>query len=156
MRRGFTLFELLLVLALMGVIALAAASALGRPGSRAVRAGEAVVNSLLSARVDAMRSGVPASTVVEAVEGGLRLHNESGDERSRERDVRLAGAGVWDETVTFGAGALEFEPGDGVRARFDASGRTDRRLWVLGSGDTMVEIRFDPLTGEARLHRDGG
>lgn len=153
LRAGFTLLEMLLVLVVLGLFASVVTTSLGTGRDALKGLGEDLVTRLLDARVIAMRSGSGATLVVMSEGGVVRTRVEASDERLRERETRLAGVTLFDETVRYGGGATSDE---GVlRGVYAASGRTESRRWTLERGGRMVAIEFDPVTGVPALHRAG-
>lgn len=163
---GFTLLELIVTLALVGLLTGIVSVGLGRFGASAERSAamRGVVGALAAARIEAMRTrsahtvrvrvsveGVAAETSGARagrrawVARGLRMVNETGRERSE------------------------------VSAAFDSAGRTRERLWLVRereSGDSrdaaggdggggggvagrIWRIEFDPVSGAPNLRAPG-
>ncbi len=157
-RGGFTLLEMILVLAVAALMMGVAASAMMRSesGSARARRGLAdVVMHLREARADAM---VRRETVVVELRrdagrgaGAMVLARTGGDRGDRAVDMGslwlLDATGMWAESARVG---------------FDSSGRSDARGWRFAeregsrSGRIAWLIVFDPVSGEARLAEGDG
>lgn len=145
-QHGFTLVELVIVLALLGLLALAVASGAARAteSSRRAEALSRIERELSAARLWAMRRGDPVLVLVEA-------------QSPRFLSIR------WGETpVTLASGGMILISEEGRReerleAAFDASGRTRTREWTFASGsesNRIGVIAFDPVSGAAQVVRD--
>jgi prepilin-type N-terminal cleavage/methylation domain-containing protein len=148
--RGFSLLELILVLALVGLIMGVVAVSVGRTSPRTV--GREVVDFLAIARVEAMRHTREIAVSIEQ-DGEELVARRPGVERSWS----LPGAVLQAEQV---AGALDIESAAGPRqksglsADFLPDGRTDARLWEFNEADggsRIFSIEFDPVSGAPRL-----
>jgi len=135
--RAFSLLELLIVLALLGMIAALVAPAalrmsLGDPRDTDV---SELTNALAAARLDALREGASAHVLIEKKDSDLTATWT--DQRIQWSDWRLTILGNAD-------GALEE-----LQLRFAATGRADRREIRLMEADTgrMWRIEFDPVSG---------
>jgi len=177
-RDGFTLIEVLLVLAVVGLLSSLILVGVGRGsesrGERAVI--DQIERALVTARVDAMRSrssrevwlridGEEASIVGASGEyrlssGGLRAIDERGlavgevtvrfgaDGRTETRLWRLAGAGV-DVQRAYDLGLL----GDGLREPEELlEGRGRESAVGSGLAGRLWLVRFDPVSGVPRLN----
>ena len=157
--RGFTLLEMILVLAVAALMMGVAASAMLRTESGSARARRglgALVMHLREARADAMMTREGAGVVLHGAgsghEPGEMVVAREGGERG-DRAVDLGNLGVVDASGVWA---------DEVRVRFDASGRSDARGWRFAervgsrSGRIVWLIVFDPVSGEARLAEGDG
>jgi len=168
-RRGFTLLELLVVLAIAGLLAGAVVPGVARlikdGGPEATL--EKVRESLVLARAEALRASRPATVEIRAGGGAIEVRREGLREgRGGERVRRLEAA--WLADAPFGAAAIggvvsDGEPRASRRVVFDSLGRASAgaiRFTEAGGGasgaGTMWEIRFDPVTGSVgRVVREG-
>lgn len=148
--RGFTLFELLIVLALLAVLVGLIAGAVGglsrRNDSRAALT--AALDALTLARIDAMRSARPRTVSVAREGERLVIVTDPGTTRS----VRAAEVTPVSERAVPAAQV----------ARFDGSGRTDSAAWRLAlaapapqgtipEGARIWRVEFDPISGAPSL-----
>ena len=149
--KGFTLFELIIVLAIMGMLAGVVAVGVGRSsGIRHQR--DAITNiasQLQLARVEAMKRG-------EQIEATITL-NESGigcGFAGREHEFPCAGLEI---AAVDGQEPPEGWDVEGVRILFEADGRTRSRVIAFagaGGSDTLLpHIEFDPISGAIELGR---
>lgn len=137
---GFTLLELLVVLALMGAAAALAVPSLREPlrGSELKRTASRLVELARTARAEALRSGVEHRLVVDAAARLVR--GSSGRTVAVPSGIRLRLLGEGN-AVDAGQAAIRFSP-DG-----SASGAG----LGLDDGRSAAEIGVDPLTGAAML-----
>jgi prepilin-type N-terminal cleavage/methylation domain-containing protein len=142
-RRGFTLIELVVVLAMLAIAAAVAVPALRPPAERSAgAAADSLRRVLIGARGDAGRRGVPVAVLVRASDATFVT-------------MTLDAAGVADSLA---AGSLPVPAGGRVtgsrgglvRAVFEPTGRAraDRVAFVDEGG--RVEIGVDPWSGDAR------
>jgi len=139
-RAGFTLFEILIVLAIAGMIAGLVAIGAGRSGGAARSAALADLGVMLeAARVRAMRTAAPVAVAVWADDEGALVAQE--DDQPPRRWER-AGIVVVDKFT---------RPIARDEARFETSGRTRARHWRFAAeGDptgTIFVVEFDPISG---------
>lgn len=174
LRSGFTLVELLVVVALLGLTAALVAASLGRSSAAAKQrdAVQGLVSALNAARLEAMRSqkSLEALCSVDGETGKLVLR--AGDrERSWDSGGLAPTAGRFDPVADEGvrrervASAERDELANTgvsgpVRVLFDTGGRAGTAAWRLAalegserSGDarpvgrTIWVLRFDPVSG---------
>lgn len=170
---AFSLLELIVVLAIVGLVGGLVVAGLSRPGGAGQQRESlsSVIESLQAARLEAMRGQRPVSVTIRREGDRLVLR---GLETSRSfaahgitpvlgtEDAAVEGGGVnrlsvvdtgVDEVAHQGAGEL--------RVTFDSAGRTSRRLWRFapdeGSslGRTMWLVRFEVVSGVPALTRAG-
>ncbi|MEO1057843.1 MAG: prepilin-type N-terminal cleavage/methylation domain-containing protein [Actinomycetota bacterium] len=148
--RGFSLLELILVLALAGLIMGVVAVSVGRTSPRTV--GREVVDFLAIARVEAMRETREITVSIEQ-DGQTLVARRPGIERSWS----LPGAVLQADVA---AGALDLAAPTAptemtvLSADFLPDGRTDARLWEFNEADggsRIFSIEFDPVSGAPRL-----
>ncbi len=146
-RSGFTLFEVLIVVLMIGIIAGLVASRLAATTGHARRrdALRSVTTLLAEARVTAMRRSAAETVTLSA---GTNQISVSWDERERS----------WSGLKMTPVDSLD-TPLESLEARFDPEGRTRQRIWrFMGPerGDTIWVITFDPVSGAPRLDRESG
>jgi general secretion pathway protein H len=144
-RRGFTLVELMIVLAIIGLAA--AAVILTAPDSRptAAAAAERLVVRLANARAEAILQGRPVALRLDR-EGSVALRAARGGDWSP-----LEGAGLVAEP--WPAGVTPRLEGEAVRVTFDPTGLTDPAVLVLAdAAGGQASVRVE-ATGEARLQQ---
>ncbi len=139
-RAGFTLFEILIVLAIAGLIAALVAIGAGRSSGGARSAALADLAVMLEAsRVRAMRTASPVTVAAWADDNGALMAQEA-DELPRRWE--RAGIVVVDDIA---------RPIARVEARFEPSGRTRARHWRFAAEaeptGTIHIIEFDPISG---------
>ena len=122
--RGFTLFELLVVLAVMGLIATLAVPRFGQAGPGAVldRTTRGLVADLREAR---SRAIVENRSVAFVADPGRRAYRIDGDPRALPATARL-----------------QLEPGGSEQIRFHPDGTSDggRIALVMGSARRDIEV----------------
>lgn len=139
-RTGFTLFEILIVLAIAGMIAGLVAVGAGRSGGAARGAALADLTVMLeAARVRAMRTAALVTVAAWADDDGVLMAQEDGEPpRCWER----TGVLVVDEFA---------RPIARAEARFEPSGRTRTTRWRFAAKadptGTIHIIEFDPISG---------
>lgn len=136
-RGGFTLLELVVILALAGLIAGLTIAAVGRvSGAAADRRTIGEISAWVSsARVEAMRSSDDVDVEVRGTDDGLR-----GTAGGRTASWRTALRPVDAASGPIAAHEASFAP----------SGRTRARLWrfmASADGDTIWTVAFDPVSG---------
>jgi prepilin-type N-terminal cleavage/methylation domain-containing protein len=140
-RRGFTLLELMVVLALLAITSAAAVPAL--LGARAIPPGRRTameLQALLSEARDASReSGIPAAFVLAPAEGRYWM---------TRGDSTLAGM------IAPPAGARIESTSDRIVCRFAPAAHADPCTIVV-RGETTDTVRVDPWDGEIRIVQVG-
>lgn len=149
-RPGFTLIEMLVVVAILGLIALVVSASIGS-GSLAGRQRRAVedIASLLSlARAEAMQVSEVREVEIGTEADRLWLRYDERDREWKETALGIAGRGR-----TLAETPLDRRDGatDRLRVSFDSLGRTIERVIVLdgradGDGRLWV-LSFDPVSG---------
>jgi len=139
-RAGFTLFEVLIVLAIAGMIAGLVAIGAGRSGGAARAAAIADLSVMLEgARVRAMRTASPVTVAAWADDTGALVAQQA-DDLPRRWD--RAGIVVVDDLA---------RPIARAEARFEPSGRTRATRWRFAAEadptGTIHFIEFDPISG---------
>lgn len=132
---GFTLVELLVVMAILGVVLSLVAAA--RPRASALRldaAARAMAAGLRAARADAMLHGTEA---VFLIDGAARTYGSPRDPRPLPTDMALD-VGLAASERTRSGGAFRFYP----------DGRSSGGAVTLGTQGHTVSIAVDWLTGE--------
>lgn len=159
-RRGFTLLEMILVLAVAALMMGVAAAAMTRaatPGAEAKRGMSALVSRLRSVRADALmtRSRIGFEFEPTGAGGGVARWSEPGGVAFEGGTAALAIGGL---SPMDDAGAWA----ERVAVRFDASGRSDTRRWRFAersgpeAGRIAWTIEFEPVSGVARLVEGDG
>ncbi len=153
-RRGFSLIELIVVLALVGLVAGLVAPAVGRAWGRDAERRQLIelTGALGAERVEAMRVRRPMVVRLTAGEGDLRMSAApEGEEPGASRVW-----GGWRSTLVDAEGEALPEAG----LAFDALGRASvREVIFRGSADEsgsdrMWRIVLDPVSGKPSLSID--
>ncbi len=139
---GFTLVELMVVLAIIGISAAVVVLMLPGADAAARTDAERLASRLLAARDHALFSGRQTAAVVDA--RGYRFEENAGGEWTTLMEAPLK-AGIWDQRVTVSSTA-PFP----LRIRFDSVGTADTAALNLASGGETVTVSV-PASGEARL-----
>jgi len=152
---GFTLLELIVTLALVGLLAGIVSVGLGRFGASAERSAamRGVVGALAAARIEAMRTSKAHS--VRVLVSAQSVEAETAGAQARRRRWPASGLRLVDES-----GRVKAE----VTAEFDSAGRTREREWRVeeggpsanpgsaGNGGVRIwRIEFDPISGAPGL-----
>jgi prepilin-type N-terminal cleavage/methylation domain-containing protein len=133
--RAFTLLEVMLALALVAVLAAAAAPLL----------------------TDAL-AGAPGDEAAAALQESVAALHEEAVQTGRAQVGRLTGGGLepgrplpagWTLRVRRMADSRFRNPREGETWEFNNAGICEPLAVLLSSGRQSVEMRFDPLTGEA-------
>ncbi len=143
MQRGFSLFEVVLVVAIAGLLAAAVGAMLARSGPRArvTQSLDRAVTELASARLSAMRTGKGAEFTLWVDGDTMRSDPDPGEAKEWRAASVVLQTGLAPQESRFSA-------------TFGPSGRTDERRWTFVSGltgDTIWAIEFDPISGVPRL-----
>jgi len=146
-RRGFTLLEVIVTIAVIGLIAALVAPAVGRSTAKQAerRALMELSGVFLAQRVEAIDAGATATVTLRAGEGALRASSTGGGERVWKN---------WRAPLMHASGERREE----ARVEFGPRGRADvEALWFTGpeGSDRMWQIRFDPIAGTPALVRGG-
>jgi len=152
---GFTLAEILVVLAIMGLMAGVITTAIVRasPQTQRRQVITEFVTYLSALRLEAMRTGRPATLSIHLEKAAL-VTNSSGQSRTWSAPFK---------TIRTSAGV----EGDEFSITFDATGRTETRGWSFmpaSSRDrpdtqhpegrrTIWSISFDPISGSPHAVR---
>ncbi|MGB3722439.1 MAG: GspH/FimT family pseudopilin [Pacificimonas sp.] len=139
---GFTLVELMVVLAIIGVSATAVVLMLPGEDAAARKDAERFASRLIAARDHALFSGRQTSAYVDA--RGYRFEESVGGEWMLLNDPPLK-VDIWDAGVT----ATSDAPFP-VRIRFDSVGVADGSDLTLSSGGEIVMVTLDS-GGQPRL-----
>ncbi len=153
--RGFTLLELIVVLAIAGMLAGVVALGIGR-GSQTRDQRNAITHlasELQLARVEAMKHGEAVGVTIRATETALEC--DYADLSRRFTCSGLVISQIDNEPTPL------HEPDEGMMGRvevvFEPDGRTRRRMIAFASGggsDTLLpRIEFDPISGAIELGR---
>jgi type II secretion system protein H len=139
--RGFSLFEILLVLAIAGLLAAVAIPSLpGALEAARLRGSAGEVRAMLTlARTQAISESKHRSVTFDLESGEYGI---VGDSRKRvlPEGIRLAAVRLWDEAAESGI----------VRVRFYPDGSADEAaVAISSSGGGKAQVRVDPLTGMA-------
>jgi general secretion pathway protein H len=140
-RRGFTLLELVIVMALLAAILLVFTRVAGDPGgARALEGASSQLAGLLrAARSRAILNNRPAWVLVDLA--GNRVLADSGDALQLSADTHLSLLAARSQIATAQAGRIVFEP-DG-----SSSGG---RIMLAGHGRTMI-VGIDWLAGKVTV-----
>jgi len=151
-RAGFTLLELIVVVAMIGVLAGLVVSRIASSSDRVSieRTGRSLVANLGALRAEALRSG-------SSVRATLRLEGENGGGNRLVLDSdEVRPTKSWDMPGDTGA-RFSLDGGEHesvANVTFLPTGRSTHRECVLLSGGgagTIFRITFDPISGEPRL-----
>ncbi|HYH83188.1 MAG TPA: GspH/FimT family pseudopilin [Longimicrobium sp.] len=145
-RSGFTLVELLVVLAMLAIAAAVAVPALRPPAERSAgAAADSLLHVLARARADAAARGTTVGVEVRAGDGGFSVIADGDD---GGRDTLRAGS------LPLPAGGRVIGGRDGeARASFDAAGRARADRMAVTDEGGRIEIIVDPWSGAARAAR---
>lgn len=147
-RPGFTLIELVVVLAIIGLAASVVAPAFRRLGRDARTAVDAITTAYGAASRAATERGIPVRLVLEMESGQFAL-------------TTVPPAGIASDTVAVGAVPLAADGStrlSGGRAgwavvTFDAFGRGRGDRMVITQGEERYDIQVDPWTAAAVVQR---
>ncbi|HEV7353509.1 MAG TPA: GspH/FimT family pseudopilin [Brevundimonas sp.] len=141
-RRGFTLVELMIVLAIVGLAATAVILTAPDPRPTAAMAADRLVGRLANARAEAILAGRPVALRLDGTGSAALRLGRAGDW------APLDGAGLaaeaWPEGVT---PRLEAEA---TRVTFDPTGLTDPQVLTLQDERGGRAVVVVAATGEAR------
>ncbi|MEQ9616596.1 MAG: type II secretion system protein [Phycisphaerales bacterium] len=148
-RAGFTLLELVIVVAMIGVLAALSVTSLARSSAEASieRAASDLTARLLLRRAEALKGGTP--TPVEFRAEGATLELLPVRETASSHAWTLGRA---EDTIALTTADSE-KPGPSASFAFVPTGRATTREFTVraqDSGDTIILIRFDPISGEPR------
>ena len=144
--RGFTLLELIVTLAVLGVAAAVVTPAIGR-GTDALRARAEVAGfaaTLRHARERAINVQRTHKVIVDPAAHRLAIiAAPAGDEEKEFRETRTLSS------------KLTIEPAHGgAEVTFDARGLASAASFKLTSGGIVYHVKVDPLTGRVRSTRE--
>jgi general secretion pathway protein H len=139
--QGFTLFELLVVLAILGIVVALGAPALHRmvPGVELKSSAQTVATALREARGLAIASNAEVTLVVDLDDRALRIGDGPSVRLASSFDITLLTATR--ELIDAGTGQIRFYP-DGTS--------TGGRI-TLTQGDSRYHVVVDWLTGRVAL-----
>ena len=142
-RRGFSLLEVVVVLAIVGVIAAVTVPAIGEAGRRdPLDSAAAEVRTLVErTRRTALERGPAVTLVIDSRARRFWV--------SRDQDRMQLAQGTLPTGVTLLAGPS----GDRVRAAFDATGTASGDTIVLQNGDRTTVITLNVWTGDVDARR---
>jgi type IV fimbrial biogenesis protein FimT len=143
-RAGFTLVEIVVVLAMLAIVAAVAAPAFRRPAERgAVAAARALRGVYAEARSQSSRRGVAVVVEIRTATGEWRLGTDPDDGTA----PRTLEAGVLPLPPE---GRLQGGRGGTARAAFSPLGRARADRVTITGGGVRHEVSVDGWTGAAR------
>ena len=156
-RRGFTVVEVVIVLAILGLTAAAVAPAFreaaSRPADPLAAAANDVAQLLRRARSTALERGASVSVAVSGAAGG-RVRRIGADAASLRAVVTIDSAGVARiaarDFVVMPAGA-SFAALSAPVIGFAADGRSSGGAWTISAGARTATIAVDRWTGDVRV-----
>jgi len=145
-RRGFTLMELMVVLAMLAIAAAVAAPALRPPRERSAgAAADSLLHVLARARAGAAARGTLVRVEVRAGDGAWVVAGAAGD---GGEDTLAAG-----ELPLPADGRLLAGPAGAARVSFEPAGRARAGHMAVTDPGGRIEIVVDPWSGAARAAR---
>jgi len=138
--RGFTMLELLVVLAIIGAVLVIAIPAITSGGNMELRAAARdITTSLRQTRLLAQNKSIPASLVIDVDTRSIFI-NEAGVERSIPSDITIEMTTAESELTGNNSGGIRFFP--------DGSS-TGGQITLWRNGQTIT-INVEWLTGKIR------